>query len=160
MSKRKGRYEEEAHFVAHLPIEECTRRLELLNDDDIRVEILRLSSDKVDFKAQIYEKGRVRVVGKGALRRWEGTLTRVECSVKVHEGILLWIGLSLVALLLCLLLIPTAIFAVMGLGIGTGLALGVMFVVPIIGVLMLANHFAPPDDTPQNLIRTIEEILR
>lgn len=159
MTKRKGQFQNEAHFVSPLPIEECAYRLEALQTEWIHIEILHLSSDKVDFKAQLREHGRLRAEGTGALRRWEGTLTRVECKVQVRDGLVVWVILSLVTLILAMMVIPVIVFVAAGIGARLWLMLGGLCVLTTIGMMWLAQHASPPDDTPQNLIALIEEAL-
>lgn len=159
MAKRKGHFENEAHFVSHLSIEECTYRLEALNGEVLRIEIVHLSSDKVDFKAALHEHGRLRAEGNGALRRWEGTLTRVECKVKVRDGLVVWALLSLAALVSTMLIIPVIVLIAAGTGAQLWLLLGSICVLATVGLMYLAQRFSPPDDTPQNLIAIIEEAL-
>lgn len=159
MVKRKGSVSKDAHFVSPLPIEECAQRLEFLHDETLQTEILRLSSDKVDFRLRLYEYGRLRAEGTGTLRRWEGTLTRVDCKVQVREGLVLWIALSLTALLLTVLVIPVLTLAIIGVGAGLWLVVGGFGVAAVAGLLLLAQRFSPMDDVPRNILAIIEATL-
>lgn len=157
MTKQKrGLRPDEMHFVADLPIEECVRRLRALNSPQVHVLIQPITSDQIGFRAQLYERQRLRVVGSGALCRWEGTLTRVECRVQVHDGLLRWIVWTVLSLLFFLPLIPLTLFAA-----DTPFFWPMLVGMTGLGVLwsMIFRRFAPPDDTPPDLLAMIDAAL-
>lgn len=157
MAKQKRQLTDEAHFVADLPLEECMKRLQQLNNEQVKFHFIRRTSDQVDFTAQWYEAGQVRVTGTGGLCRWEGTLTRVECKIKTHDGILRWAMLSMLSLVLFIPMIPlTALY------LGTPMFWPLLLSFFGLGCLwvIVFRRFAPPDDTPPNLLRLIDTALK
>lgn len=159
MSKRKGQAEQSARFVSVLPLEECTYRLENLRSEDLQIEITRLSSDKVDFIVHLLERGRLRVDGRGTLRRWEGTLTRVDFDIRVHDGLWLWLLTVLILLVVGMIGMPLVLLVALQVNPVGWLVMGAAVIVFVLGLMILAQRVAPPDDTPQNLVRLLHETL-
>ncbi len=159
MSKRKGQAEQSARFVSALPLEECTYRLETLRTEELQIEITHLSSDKVDFVVHLLERGRLRVDGKGTLRRWEGTLTRVDFDIRVHDGLWLWLLTVLIMLVAGMLGLPLVLLVALQVDPMGWLLMGGAVIVLVLGLMILAQRVAPPDDTPQNLVRLLHETL-
>jgi hypothetical protein len=159
MMKRKGTAEKNARFVSALPLEECTYRLELLHSDELKLEITRLSSDKVDFVAYLYEENRLRAEGTGTLRRWEGTLTRVDFDVTVHDGVWIWLVAVLLLLTIGMILVPMLLLIAMHVNPLGWLLTGTALVAFVVGGMLIAQRFAPPDDTPRNLHRLLHDAL-
>ncbi len=159
MMKRKGAADKQARFVSELPLEECTHRLELLRSEDLQIEITRLSSDKVDFTARLYDGARLRADGNGTLRRWEGTLTRVDFDVTVHDGVWLWLGIVLALLVVGMIMIPALLMLALQINPLGWLVTGGAVVGFVVGGMWIAHRFAPPDDTPRNLQRLLHDAL-
>lgn len=160
MSKQKRRYDGEANFISELPLEECAYRLEYLQSDEIEIHIKRVSTDKVDFDVRLFERGRVRAEGKGALRRWEGTLTRVDCQVNVYDGLVTWSLAMLLFMALPLLIVPFLFLVSANVDATLWVAsAGVVLAFILLG-MYITREVAPPDDTPRNLLALIEDTLR
>ncbi|MCA9911879.1 MAG: hypothetical protein KC496_00955 [Anaerolineae bacterium] len=159
MSKRKGQAEQSARFVSALPLEECTYRLESLRSDELYIEITHLSSDKVDFDIRLFERGRLRVDGKGALRRWEGTLTRVDFDIRMHDGLWLWLLTILVMLFIGMVGAPLVILLALHVNPVGWLVMAGAVIGFVLALMVFAQRVAPPDDTPQNLVRLLHETL-
>lgn len=160
MAKHKGKPQGEANFISPLPIEECALRLDNLNEENIQIVILKMSSDTVDFTARLFEHERLRAEAKGALRRWEGTLTRVDVRVTVREGIVAWLILVGIMLILTLLLIPTLVLVAAHVNPFTWLLTASSGIITILGVMVIAHRFTPYDDAPRNLLRLLETTLQ
>lgn len=159
MAKRKGRNQGEANFISPLSIEECAYRLDRLDDEQIDIIVTELSSDKVNFTVELFENERLRVEAKGALRRWEGTLTRVDVQVKVHEGIMLWFLLVGLMLMVTLILIPSLALIAAHVNPLTWILIASGGIVFILGIMLFAHRYAPHDDTPRNLLDLLETTL-
>jgi len=157
--KRKGMAEKNARFVSALPLEECTHRLELIRSDELQLDITHLSSDKVDFVAQLYEGQRLRAEGLGTLRRWEGTLTRVDLDVTVYDGIWIWLVAVLIMLTVGMILVPMLLMLALQINPMGWVIMGAAIVGFVIGGMLIAQRFAPPDDAPQNLQRLLHDTL-
>ena len=159
MTKRKGKTQGEANFISPLSIEECAYRLDRLNEEKVDIVITKLSSDKVDFTAQLFENERLRAEARGALRRWEGTLTRVDVQVKVHDGIMLWLLLVGLMLTITIILIPTLALIAAHVNPVAWLMMATIGTLFILGVMLFAHRYAPHDDTPRNLLNLLETTL-
>lgn len=159
MTKRKGHFEGHSYFVTSLPIEYCVSQLQNLNDADIQVTIDSAGHQSVAFTAQLLERGIVRATGKGTLRRWEGTLTRVDCDVEVHEGLLTWLMFVTGFFIMLMVCLPLIIFMSANVDVAIWMSVSVGFVIVMIALIALTRHFAPLDDTPRNLLREIESAL-
>ncbi len=159
MAKRKRRFEGTVQFLSNLPLEECVSRLQELESSEFRFTFSREGHDAIVFKAHLLERGIIRAEAKGNLRRWEGTLTRVDCDVKVREGLVRWLMLLATLCLMTMVAIPILFFLSAGINsiIWTGLSIG--FIICFIIMLLITNHFAPIDDTPQNLLHLITSRL-
>jgi len=159
MDKRKGRFEGKLDFISNLPLQECISRLEYLNSDELIIHFHRNSSDSIEFEAYLSERGVIRAEANGMLRRWEGTLTRVDCNVKVREGVLRW--LVLLSLSFFVLSIGVPMIFMLGAAVNMLMWLGIssVFVVAFVGMLWLTMYFAPLDDTPKNLMQMILSAL-
>lgn len=159
MAKRKGRFEGNVKFVSSLPLEECIYRLQTLDTENIQLQFKTRSIDSISFRAKLLERGVVRAEGLGTLRRWEGTLTRVDCDVEVREGLMRWLLLLAGLFLMIMILLPTVFLIAANVNVIGWLGINIGFIAIIIGMLWLTNRYAPIDDTPQNLLRIIEETL-
>lgn len=159
MVKRKGRFEGNLKFVSSLPLEECIYRLQTLDAESIQLQFKTKSIDAITFEAKLLERGVVRAKGIGSLRRWEGTLTRVDCDVKVREGLMRWLLLLAGLFLMIMIILPTMSLISANVNVVVWLGINIGFVAIIIWMLWLTNRYAPIDDTPQNLLRIIEETL-
>ncbi|MEM9950787.1 MAG: hypothetical protein AAF846_04250 [Chloroflexota bacterium] len=160
MAKRKGLIEGNAQFISDLPLAVCYQRLQSCEDENLTFQFSRRHADEIHFTVQLRERGIIRAEGKGTLRRWEGTLTRVDCDVKIREGILRWLLLfgglffvTMVALPL-LLLLSTAFEAFIWVGIS------LLFFAILSGLMLVVNYYAPIDDTPENLLHIITSALK
>lgn len=159
MAKRKGRFEGNINFLSNLPLEECISRLQGLESAEFRFTFSRDEHDAFVFKAQLLERGIVRSEGKGRLQRWEGTLTRVNCDVKVREGIVRWLMLLATLCLLTMVAIPILFFLSAGINVLIWAGLSMAFIVFFIAMMFVVNHYAPMDDTPENLLHLITSTL-
>lgn len=155
MAKRKRHFQDQLQFLSNLPLQECVSRLEQLNGDNIQIVFHRDSIDSLAFSANLLERGVIRAKAQGLLRRWEGTLTRVDCKVKVHEGVIRW--LILVSLLFFVLVIGFPMIFMLGALMHMLLWLGIsaIFVIAFVASLWLTMHYAPMDDTPKNLMQIV-----
>ncbi|MEL6406349.1 MAG: hypothetical protein AAFR81_18410 [Chloroflexota bacterium] len=160
MAKRKGRFEGKAQFISDLSLEQCQQALGALVDENIRIEFQPATTDRVHFTAKLYERGQVRAVGDGILRRWEGTLTRVDCEVAVREGLLLWIVGMVVLSLVAMVGLPVLFLMASDVNATPFALLSLIFVKVVIATMLLVNRLAPHDDTPRNLLARIHEVLR
>lgn len=160
MTKRKGRFEGNVKFVSALPLEECIYRLQTLDTEDIQLQFKTKSIDSISFQAKLLEQGVVRAEGIGTLRRWEGTLTRVDCDVKVREGVMRWLLLLAGLFLMIMIILPTVFLIAANVNIIGWLGISICFVGIFLGMLWLTNRYAPIDDTPQNLLYIIEKTLK
>lgn len=152
--KQKGPTRTEARFVTDLPIDTCARRLEMLANP-LTVDLHRRTSDSIDFIIR-YKK---QATANGKLRRWQGTLTRVDYDIEVHEGLTRWILFILVALSINLLVLPLLILNAAGIDGTLWLGLAGSFIALTVGVILLAEHFAPPSDVPVDIAAALEEAL-
>lgn len=160
MVKRKGLIEGNAQFISELPLEQCYDRLQSLADEQLTLQFSRIQLDEILFSIQLRERGIIRAEGTGILRRWEGTLTRVDCDVKVREGILRWVALFGALSLLTMIVLPMLIFSFASVATPIWIGISLIFIV-ILGCLMLVvNHYAPIDDTPDNLLHIIVSELK
>lgn len=159
MEKRKGHFEGNIKFLSNLPIEECVSRLQTLEDETLRVTFSRECEDSLAFSAQLLERGIIRAEGIGRLQRWEGTLTRVDCDVKIQEGIVRWLMLLATLLLITMVSIPMLFFLSAGINFLPWLGFNIAFIAAFIGMMFVVNHYAPMDDTPQNLLEVISSTL-
>lgn len=160
MTKRKGRFESKAQFISDLSLEQCQHALGALEDDNIHVEFQPATTDRVHFTATLYERGQVRAVGDGILRRWEGTLTRVDCEVEVREGLVLWLVGILLLCLTAMIGLPMLFLVASEIDAMPFILLSLMFVKVLIGLLLVVNRLAPYDDLPQNMLARIHDTLR
>lgn len=160
MTKRKGRFEGNVKFVSALPLEECIYRLQTLDTEDIQLQFKTKSIDSISFQAKLLERGVVRAEGIGTLRRWEGTLTRVDCDVKVREGVMRWLLLLAGLFLMIMIILPTVFLIAANVNVIGWLGISICFVGILLGMLWLTKRYAPIDDTPQNLLYIIEETLK
>ena len=159
MAKSKRRFEGTVQFLSNLPLEECVSRLDSLESDNFRITFSRNEHDSLAFKAHLLERGIIRAEGKGNLRRWEGTLTRVDCDVKVREGIVRWLMLLATLCLVTMVAIPTLFFLSAGVDSLIWIGLSIGFVAFFIIMMLITNHFAPMDDTPQSLLHLMTSTL-
>ena len=159
MIKRKGRFEGNLKFVSSLPLEECLNRLQLLDSETIQLDFKTQTIDSIAFQAKLFEKGVMRAEGDGVLRRWEGTLTRVDCDVQVREGVMRWLLLLAGLFLLIMIALPMIFLIAADVNVLAWLGISGGFVVILSGMLWLTNYYAPIDDTPQNLLAIIESQL-
>lgn len=157
--KRKNR-PDHACFLTQRPIERCVQRLKGLHTHNFRVDIVHHTSDQVNFLIRLYEHGRIRVTGKGTLRRWEGTLTRVDCTMHEHDGTLTWLLLMVIFLGLFLLVIPFLILKLFGINPGMVLIFAAALAIGIMIWLRFIDRFAPADDVPPNIVTIVEDALR
>lgn len=157
MTKQKRAFTDKAHFIADLPLEECMRRLRSLRSDAMKITFSPTSSDQIAFTMQCYEAGCLRVTGDGVLCRWEGTLTRVDCKITPHDGVVRWALVSVISLLIFVPLIPLSMFFV-----ATPLFWPLLLSLFGLGCLwaLVFRRSAPPDDTPPNLLRMIDDALK
>jgi len=159
MSKRKGQFEGHSFFVTTTPIERCVRQLEALNKENLDIRIIKKDPDTVLFKAQLSEQGVLRVTGEGTLKRWQGTDTRVDCDITIHEGILLWMMILAGFFIMVMVMLPLLIFIAAEINVMLWLGLSVGFLVILIMLMVLTRHYTPLDDTPRNLQQLIEKTL-
>lgn len=159
MAKRKGIVDNTADFLSKLPLEVCLSRLQLLPDDDIQVFVEQVDSDTVNFVMNLREKGVLRAEAVGQLRRWEGTLTRVDCHVSVHEGVVRWLILLTIVLALIMVLVPMAIFLAAKIKLMMWFGISSLFLATVLGFIVLTNHYTPADDTPRNLLSLLKSTL-
>lgn len=159
MIKRKGHFEGNLNFVSSLPLEECLNRLQLLDSETIQLDFRTQHIDAISFQAKLFENGVMRAEGDGVLRRWEGTLTRVDCDIQVHEGLMRWLLLLAGLFLMLMIILPTLFLMAADVNIVAWLGISGVFVAILIGMLWLTNYYAPIDDTPQNLLAIIESQL-
>lgn len=160
MPKRKGLFEGNSQFISPLPLEICYARLQSLEDATTSLTMKRENSDTIRFEIHLLERGIIRAKGYGSLRRWEGTLTRVDCDIELHEGILRWFLLFGLLFLLTMIALPTLLFLVAEVNIMIWLGISGIFVTVLAGLMMIVNHYAPLDDTPDNLHRRITGVLK
>lgn len=160
MTKRKGRFEGNVKFVSPLPLEECIYRLQTLDTEDIQLQFKTKSIDSISFQAKLLERGVVRAEGVGTLRRWEGTLTRVDCDVQVREGVMRWLLLLAGLFLMIMIILPTVFLIAANVNVIGWLGISICFVGILLDMLWLTKRYAPIDDTPQNLLYIIEETLK
>lgn len=159
MAKRKGRFEGNVKFLSSLPLEECIYRLQMLDTENIQLQFKTKSIDSITFQAKLLERGIVRAEGVGTLRRWEGTLTRVDCDINVREGLMRWLLLLATVFMMIMIMLPTVFLIAANVNILGWLGLSSIFLIFFVSMLWLTNRYAPIDDTPQNLLRIIEETL-
>lgn len=157
--KRKNR-PDHAAFLTQRPIEQCLLRLKQLHHHNLRVDIVHHSSDQVNFLLRFYEHGQIRVTGKGTLRRWEGTLTRVDCTMHEHDGTLVWLALVVAFLVLFLMVIPYIVLILFGLSTIMMMLIAAALFIGMLIWLQFMNRFAPADDIPPNLVMMVEDALR
>ncbi len=160
MTKRKGQFEGSSQFISPLPLEVCYARLQALQDESISLRVTRENSDELHFDIQLLERGIVRVTGSGRLLRWEGTLTRVDCTIKVHEGILRWLLLFGLLFLLTMIALPLLLFLVAAVDVMIWVGISLIFILVLAGLMGIVNYYAPLDDTPENLLHLIINTLR
>lgn len=160
MVKRKGRFEGNLNFVSALPLEECLYRLQAMDSETIQLDFKTNSIDAIQFKVKLLENGIERADGVGILRRWEGTLTRVDCEVEVHEGLMRWLLLLAGVFLMIMIILPMIFLWAADVNIIAWLGISLGFVAILMGMLWLTNYYAPIDDTPQNLLAIIESALK
>lgn len=160
MSKRKGQFQNEARFISDLSIEQCVRQLEGLQSDDVQIQICDITSDRARFTLKGYENGRLRVDGRGTLLRWEGTKTRVDCHLTVHDGLLAFTLLTLLIFVVFIAVIPAIALFMAGVDSRLLLLLSAAFLGMMVGLMMLIHRFSPPDDVPMNLLAHIEIALK
>jgi hypothetical protein len=134
-------------------------RLAALENDEFVISFRNETLDSIAFKAVLLERGIIRAEAKGSLRRWEGTLTRIDYDVKVHEGILRWLMSLVIASLLLMIIPPIIFFIAAKINILVWLSISIGFLVMMVGVILMVNHYAPIDDTPQSLIKIIGSAL-
>lgn len=159
MVKRKRCYEGKLDFVSTLPLQECISRLQALNNDELQIQFHRESSDSIIFEATLRENGVIRADASGLLRRWEGTLTRVDCDVSVREGVMRWLLLLSMTFFVLSIGIPMIFMFGATLNILLWLAISSIFVIAFVVMIWLTMYYAPIDDTPKNLMLMILSAL-
>ena len=160
MSKRKGQFRNRARFVSDLSIEQCVRQLEALQSDTVQIDMLAIASDRVDFRVRGFDKGRLRVDGRGTLIRWEGTKTRVDFQLTVHDGLLAFTLLTLLIFVMFIGVIPAMALLFSGVDGRLLLVFSAVFLSMMVGLMLLVHRFAPPDDVPMNVVAYIEIALQ
>lgn len=78
----------EMHFVSALPLKKAVKLLGDQAAPETPVTLTETSSDKWHFEMAYHpaEDEPASAVVKGTLRRWEGTLTRLDCTGDVHRA--------------------------------------------------------------------------
>jgi hypothetical protein len=94
-------------FISSLQLEECQQRLWGFKRKEIKIRTDEPEADSSSFTVEWFRDKHMVAYGKGTLRRWQGTSTRVEIetqpisNVAVHplaDKIMLWV--SIVALVM------------------------------------------------------------
>lgn len=165
MTKRKGRFQGRANFISEYSLEQCQQQLVTLaanqnGNDRIEIAFVPQSPDRVQFTATLRERGQVRAIGKGMLRRWEGTLTRVDCDVEVREGLVLWLIAMMGVSLVLMVSLPLLALTAMQIDTVPWAIISVLFVGIVLGAMWVVHLFSPHDDTPRNLLALIHDTLR
>ncbi len=90
--KKKGALsppQSELHFTTSIPIETASAILASLANPQVNVELTLLNDgDALDFKLERLHQGAPNAIVKGRLRRWQGTLTRVDCDGHGADSVL------------------------------------------------------------------------
>ncbi|MGJ3238158.1 MAG: hypothetical protein ACFE0Q_05580 [Anaerolineae bacterium] len=159
MSKRKGHFEGQIRQISDLPLSTCVARLEALASPKVAVEMHAFESDRVMFRVDLLERGIVRAQAIGTLRRWEGTLTRMDCEVTVREGVMLWLAVIAMSSLLTMIGLPALLLFTAGISTLIWWLISAGFVALLVAMVAIANRYAPFDDTPENLFALITTAL-
>jgi hypothetical protein len=163
--KLKKSPDERAQFTSEVPLEECVRRLVMLENEQQRLTLNWHSRDQVDFTFKQYEIDRggretLRIEITGTLVRWQEQHTRVACNLHEYNALLPWLIVMGGGLAVTLIVVPLIVlYVVQADSVNWLLILGAALVLMSVW-LYLAVIYAPADDTPDNLLAQIEDVLR
>jgi hypothetical protein len=94
MSKSKSGFSifSEIYFMSSLPMEEAVRLVGAMASPEIAVTLTEVNGEF--WRYEVVQKFRVKrgeIGVKGVLRRWQGTLTRVDCRTYIQRPLQKWI---------------------------------------------------------------------
>lgn len=79
-SKKAASLLSDLHFTTSLSLEACAHRITQINQPEILVHVKLLNSDIIAFELERVREGMPNPRVRGVLRRWQGTLTRLDCD--------------------------------------------------------------------------------
>lgn len=166
--QKRAPNQQKTTFISPLPLDECQRRLTRLPQHHESIQVQRLQQTDFDtFRFQLClfdcddnsKHKRQRVMVRGTLQRWQGTLTRVQCHIHEDDGVLSWALWMLLMLMASLIVLPALIMTLMGVGIASWPLIGGMGVLSLMGWLYVMQRVTPHDDVPPDVLRLLEDAL-
>jgi|GEM_PF-6407997 len=68
------------HFTTKLSLEACAERISQIDQPNVFVDVQQIDSDNIVFALELVREGMPNSRVRGTLRRWQGTLTRLDCN--------------------------------------------------------------------------------